>query len=90
MKRRNQNRGQKEEQIRELEFLEQQRLTCLVATSQQIQNMGYFERISSAKSTYIVSPIGVKELLKRNNYLEDHTPIKQRRRVKESSYQCFF
>ena len=43
-------------------------LTCLVVTDEQLEAMGYFNDISSKKSTYIVDPAGVKDLLKRENY----------------------
>ena len=57
-----------EERIRVIEHLERQRIACLVATKQQIQDVGYFENVSSGKSTYIIDPAGVKELLKKRNY----------------------
>ena len=57
-----------EERIRVIEYLERQRIACLVATKQQIQDVGYFENVSSGKSTYIIDPAGVKELLKKGNY----------------------
>lgn len=57
-----------EERIKVIEYLEQQRLACLIATQQQIQKIGYFEGVSTEKSTYIVGPKGMKELLKKNNY----------------------
>lgn len=57
-----------EERIHIIEYLEQQRLSCLVATKQQIQEIEYFEKVSTEKSTYIVGPRGMKELLKKGNY----------------------
>lgn len=57
-----------EERIRVIEYLERRRLACLVATNQQIQDLGYFEGVSTGKSTYIVGPVGMKELLKKGNY----------------------
>lgn len=56
------------DRIKVIEYLERQRLACLVATKQQIQDVGYFEGVSSGKSTYIVGPAGMKELLKKGNY----------------------
>ena len=57
-----------EERIKVIEYLEKQRLSCLVATKQQVQEIEYFEKVSTGKSTYIVGPAGVKELLKKSNY----------------------
>ena len=57
-----------EERIRVIEYLERRRLACLVATNQQIQDLGYFEGVFTGKSTYIVGPAGMKELLKKGNY----------------------
>lgn len=57
-----------EERIKVIEYLERQRLACLVATNQQIQDLGYFEGVSAGKFTYIVGPAGMKELLKKGNY----------------------
>ena len=57
-----------EERIRVVEYLERQRMACLVATKQQIQDIGYFEGVSSRKLTYIVSPEEMKALLKKGNY----------------------
>lgn len=57
-----------EERIKVVEYLERQRISCLVATKQQVLDMGYFESVSSGKSTYIVGPAEMKELLKRGNY----------------------
>lgn len=60
--------ARQEERIKVIEYLEQQRLGCLVATQQQIQDVGYFEKATVGKPTYIVGPMEVKELLKKNNY----------------------
>jgi ATP-dependent DNA helicase RecQ len=57
-----------EERIKVIDYLEQKRLGCLVATLQQIQNVGYFNRETTGKPTYIVGPLEIKELLKNNNY----------------------
>ncbi len=57
-----------EERLKVIEYLERQRLACLVATNQQIQNMDYFDGVSYRKSTYIVGPEGIRELLKKENY----------------------
>ena len=57
-----------EERIKVVEYLERQRIACLVATKQQIQDVGYFEGVSGGKSTYIVGPEDMKELLKKGNY----------------------
>lgn len=57
-----------EEKIWVIKYLDQQRLTCLVVTDEQLEAMGYFNDISSKKSTYIVDPAGVKDILKRENY----------------------
>lgn len=57
-----------EEKIRVIDYLERQRLACLVATRQQIQDMNYFGGVTTGKSTYIVGPTGMKELLKKGNY----------------------
>lgn len=51
-----------------IRYLDQQRLTCLVATDQQLEEIGYFDFTQSLKSTYIVNPAGVRELLKSGNY----------------------
>lgn len=60
--------AKREERIKVIEYLERHRLACLVATNRQIQDLGYFEGVSTEKSTYIVGPAGMKELLKKGNY----------------------
>ena len=57
-----------EERIKVIEYLERQRLGCLVATQQQIQSVGYFKKVTTGKPTYIVGPMEIKELLKNSNY----------------------
>lgn len=57
-----------EERAKVIDYLEQHRLACLVATGQQIKEIGYFEGVSNEKATYIVGPAGMKELLKKKNY----------------------
>lgn len=57
-----------EEKIGVIDYLERQRLACLVATKQQIQDTNYFGGVTTEKSTYIVGPVGMKELLKKGNY----------------------
>lgn len=57
-----------DERIKVIDYLEQQRLSCLVATAQQIQEIKYFENVSAGKPTYIVGPTGMKEILKKGNY----------------------
>lgn len=60
--------AKEKEKIDVIKFLEQKRLSCLIATEQQLESLDYFELVMSRESTYIVSPIGVKDLLKNNNY----------------------
>lgn len=60
--------AQSEERLRVIEYLQHQRLSCLVATNQQIQDIHYFEKTSNGKSMYIVSPAEMRELLKKGNY----------------------
>ena len=60
--------AQSAEKAMVIDYLEKHRLTCLIATELQIQKIGYFENVSSGKTTYIVSPSEMKELLKKNNY----------------------
>ena len=57
-----------EESLKVIKYLEHQRLACLVATNQQIQEMHYFEGVSYGRSTYIVGSAGLRELLKKGNY----------------------
>lgn len=51
-----------------IKYLDQKRLSCLIATDQQLDMIGYFDMIDSKKSTYIVGTTGVKDLLKKENY----------------------
>lgn len=60
--------AQSAEKAMVIDYLEKHRLTCLIATELQIQKIGYFENVSSGKTTYIVSPSEMKELLKKKNY----------------------
>lgn len=51
-----------------IRYLDQKRLSCLIATDQQLDMIGYFDSIGSKKSTYIAGITGVKDLLKKENY----------------------
>ena len=57
-----------EEKKKVIEYLEQKRLSCLVATKQQIHDIDYFKSAYTGKSTYIVDLAGMKELLKKGSY----------------------
>lgn len=57
-----------EEKARIIKYLDEQRLSCLVATDQQLDAIKYFDSVGSKKSTYIVGPTGVKDLLKKGSY----------------------
>ena len=57
-----------EERLKIIDYLEHQRLACLVATNQQIQDMHFFEGTFNRRFIYIVSPTEMKEMLKKGNY----------------------
>jgi len=60
--------AKEEEKARIIKFLDEQRASCLVATDQQLEAIKYFDFDSVKKSTYIVDPTGVKDLLKKGSY----------------------
>lgn len=51
-----------------IEFLNEKRLACLIASDGELVDLKYFERVKSARNTYIVGYSGAKELLKKSNY----------------------
>lgn len=60
--------AKEEEKPRIIKFLDELRLSCIVATDLELEAMRYFDSVNSKKPTYIVDPAGVKELLKKENY----------------------
>ena len=60
--------AKEEEKPRIIKFLDELRLSCIVATDRELEAMRYFDSVNSKKPTYIVDPAGVKELLKKENY----------------------
>ena len=57
-----------EERVQVIQYLEQQGLSCLVASEQQLEKMKYFLYIHTEKPTFIIDPAGARDLLKKRNY----------------------
>lgn len=60
--------AKEEEKAQIIKFLDEQRLSCIVATDQKLEAMRYFDFVNSKKPTFIIDATGVKELLKKENY----------------------
>lgn len=60
--------AREEEKAHIIKFLDEQRLSCIVATDQKLEAMRYFDSVNSKKPTFIIDATGVKELLKKENY----------------------
>lgn len=56
------------EKMKVIRYLDQKRLSCLIATDWQLDMIGYFDSICSKKPTYIIGITDVKDLLKKENY----------------------
>lgn len=57
-----------EEKKSVIKFLESQRLSTLVATNSQLQEINFFESVSDRKTLFVVNSGDLKELLKKGNY----------------------
>ena len=57
-----------EEKLEVINELDHQRMSCLIASDQQLEELGYFKSIVSMKSTFIINTKGSKDLLKNDNY----------------------
>ena len=56
------------EKIDVINFLEHNRISCLVASDREIETIGYFGAVNSKKSTFIIGQEGLRDLLKKSNY----------------------
>ena len=57
-----------EEKKKVIKFLESQRLSTLVASNSQLQEIDFYESISDGKTLFVVNSGDLKELLKKGNY----------------------
>ena len=60
--------AREDEKINVIEHLNGMRLSCLISSDKQLEKIEFFERIKTARNTYIVGYHGAKELLKKSNY----------------------
>lgn len=56
------------ERAKVIGFLLQKRVSCLIASTQQLNEMHYFETITSPYAVFIVGETDARELLKKENY----------------------
>lgn len=57
-----------EEKKKVIKFLESQRLSTLVASNSQLQEIDFYENISDGKTLFVINSGDLKALLKKDNY----------------------
>lgn len=60
--------AKKHEKLNVIKRLDQVRMFCMIVSDEMLEAIHYYDNMPSGKNTYIVGPIGAKELLKKGDY----------------------